>query len=158
MDQNTEENPNSFDQTIGRFLTYRLSRVQARLNAQSARILQNAAGLSVIQWRIIKLVAGYDGATSTELTALASIDKGLFSRKLKLLVQDGIVRARTNDSDNRINHLYLTERGRKVYDRVLPVMSEHQERLSEGIGKANAELLLDLLTRLEDVIERTPEP
>ena len=156
MDQIADESDHAFDATVGRFLTYRLSRVQARMNAQGARILQAAAGLSLIQWRIITLVAGHDGATSTELTAISSIDKGLFSRKLKTLVQDGLIRARTDQTDNRVQHLFLTEKGREIHDRVLPIMVRRQEVLREGLGSEKADMLFDLLVEVERILDNWP--
>jgi len=158
MDQINEDADQSFEFTVGRFLTYRLSRVQARMNAQGARILQNAAGLSLIQWRIITLVAGHDGATSTELTAVSAIDKGLFSRKLKTLVLDGIIQAKVNPADNRVQHLFLTDKGREIHARVLPIMMRRQEVLREGLGPEKADQLFDLLVEVENILENWTGP
>jgi len=158
MDQIIDEADQSFEVTVGRFLTYRLSRVQARMNAQGARILQAAAGLSLIQWRIITLVAGHDGATSTELTAVSAIDKGLFSRKLKTLVQDGVIQARIDQSDNRVQHLYLTDKGREIHARVLPIMMRRQEVLREGLGAEKADMLFDLLVEVEHILDNWTGP
>lgn len=158
MDKVNEDADLTFENTVGRFITYRLSRVQARLNAQGARILQNAAGLSLIQWRIITLVAGHDGATSTELTAVSSIDKGLFSRKLKTLVQDGIVQARVDQADNRVQHLFLTDKGHEIHARVLPIMIRRQEALREGLGDEKAEALFQLLVETERLLDNWQGP
>lgn len=153
MDQVSESSDFSAESRVGKFLAYRLSRVQAKLNAQGSRILQNAAGLSLIQWRIITLVEANDGATSSELTTHSEIDKGLFSRKLKTLIESGIIRARVDQSDNRVHHLHLTEKGRTVFDRVLPVMERRQDLLHQGLGTEDAEVLFELLMKVEDLLD-----
>jgi len=152
MDKVNDEYVKSFDQTVGRFLTYRIARLQSKLNAQAARVLQDAAGLSLIQWRIITLVVGYDGATATELTQISSIDKGLFSRKVKTLIEDGLVQSRTDPADNRVQHLHITEEGREIYERVFPIMRERQEAFRSGLGEENTDRLLELLVQLENLL------
>jgi len=153
MDQMSNDTDYSLDNGVSRFMTVRLSRVQAKLNAQASRVLQNAAGLSLIQWRIITLVQANDGATSSELTAQSEIDKGLFSRKLKSLLEDGVIRSRTDQADNRVHHLHLTDKGRDIYHRVRPIMNRRQESLREGLGAENADVLLELLMKVEDLID-----
>lgn len=44
------------DLPLNQFLTYRLSRVQAKLNTQGNALLQKHAGLKLTQWRLLALV------------------------------------------------------------------------------------------------------
>ena len=78
------EEPKNFtpdEGVLSRFMTYRLARLHARLNVQASRILQDVAGLSLTQWRVLSLVGSHRGATATQLTRVSAMDKGLFSRK-----------------------------------------------------------------------------
>ena len=60
---------------LQQFLTYRLSRVQAKLNAQATRILREASGITLTQWRIIALVGAAGQTRLSQLAREAALDK-----------------------------------------------------------------------------------
>ncbi len=144
---------------LQRFMTYRMSRVQAKLNAQATRILKRIAGLSLAQWRILALLGSRGRASSSELTRISTMDKGLFSRKLKTLVAQGLVRAETDKRDHRIQHLSLTEQGQAIYDQTLPHMRARQAFLQRDLTEAELAAFhkaLDLLEIAADATEFAP--
>ena len=138
-----------------RFLTYRLHRVHAKLNSQATRILEEIAGLSLTQWRIVALVGSMPGATSTDLVRLSGIDKGLFSRKLKTLVAEGLIRSGEGATDSRVHPLSLTRSGQALYDRVLPVMQARQTRLQSVLEGDEYSVLMGALEKLERLADTT---
>ncbi len=142
---------------LQQFLTYRFSRLQAKLNAQGARMLAELAGITVTQWRIIALVGSHGRATSAELTRLGAIDKGLFSRNLKKLIAGGVIQTVVDKGDNRALQLSLSRRGQAIYDRVLPHMRERQFELKSGLSKQEEDVLFRALEKIEaaiDIMER----
>ena len=141
------------DLPLQRFLTYRLARAQAKLNAQGSRLLKEIAGISLAQWRIVSLIGTHGQATSSELTRVASIDKGLFSRNLKVLVQDGLVVATPDDADMRISRLKLSPKGQALYEHTLPQMRNRQRKLRAALTDIEAEMLFSALSKLEAVAE-----
>ena len=112
MSRKLRNNTETDNTPLQQFLTYRFSRLQAKLNAQAARMLKDLAGITVTQWRIIALVGSTGQATSAELVRISTIDKGLFSRNLKGLIRDGFVNAEMDKGDQRAQILSLSPRSR----------------------------------------------
>ncbi|WP_161594621.1 MarR family winged helix-turn-helix transcriptional regulator [Marimonas lutisalis] len=138
---------------LHQFLTYRLSRVQAKLNAQATRLLRDTSGITLAQWRVIALIGA---AGQTRLSALAreaALDKGLVSRNLKTLIGDGLVSTRTDDSDHRAQILQLTRTGQDIYERTLPIMQARQKRLRDGLSETELESFRRVLDHLEIAAE-----
>ncbi|MEO1550438.1 MAG: MarR family winged helix-turn-helix transcriptional regulator [Pseudomonadota bacterium] len=139
---------------VHRFLTYRLARVQSKLNAQASKLLRAKAGLSLAQWRILSLIGGNPGTRATDLTRISTMDKGQFSRKLKTLVDDRLVVVSVDPQDHRILRLRLSDSGQVLYDRTLPHMRKRQADLKALLGPGEEEAFLGVLDKIEQTLER----
>ncbi len=135
------------------FLTFRLARVQSKLNMQAAQILEKTAGLSLTQWRILALVGAAGLAKSSTLTRQAAFDKGLFSRRLKSLVEQGLVQTNSDPKDSRAQILSLTKAGRALYAKTLPVMRKRQAALERVLSDEQQDAFFDALERLDKAAE-----
>lgn len=143
---------NNFD--LGGLLTFRMARVQAKLNAQGSRILRDVSGLSLAQWQIIMILGATGETTPSEVSRNAQFDKGLLSRKLKMLIEDGLVKSTPHPSDRRQQILALTPDGQRVFDETLPHMQERQERLRGLFEEDEITALYAALDKLEDALEQ----
>ena len=137
------------DQPLHQFLTYRLSRVQAKLNAQANALLQDHAGLTLSKWRILALVGAAGQTRLSKLAKEAALDKGLLSRNLKIMVEDGLIATKQDDIDQRVQHLSLTQQGQRLFDRTLPKMRERQSKLREALHPRELDALNAALDKLE---------
>ena len=130
------------------FITYRLARVQARLNRQATRILRQKAGLSLVQWRVIALLKAHGAATASEVTGYFDMDKGLFSRNVKTLIAAGLIKRQTNPDDQREHQLELTVEGLEKYDQVFPTMQRRQQHLLHDLSAEQQALLFDAIDKI----------
>lgn len=142
------------DLPLRRFVTYRMSRVQAKLNAQASRILKEASGITLIQWRIIALIGAAGQTQSSALSKDAALDKGLLSRNLKTLIEEGVVASETKSSDHRVQNLSLTEKGRTIFDKTLPVTRKRQAQLRDGLTEKELRIFHKVLDHLEIKAEK----
>lgn len=133
----------------GPFLSVRFARLQSKLNAQAARLLKEVAGLSVAQWRILSMIAQRKQATSTELSSMTSTDKGLFSRTLKTLILDGLVKSAADHDDHRVHQLSLTRRGLRLFNSVVPHVLARQEALESRLTEDERTMMVRVLEALE---------
>lgn len=148
--QNTAQNAVSEASELLNFVTYRVSQVHPKLNAQAAYLLRKHAGLSLLQWRIIALLKTFGPRVpSVEIVSQANMDKGLFSRTLKGLVSDGFVTANVDDHDHRRQLLSLNDKGHGVYDRVITTMRKRQAYLLHNFTEAEKAALFSALDKLE---------
>lgn len=145
----------AIDLPLRRFLTYRLNRLQARLNAQAARYLTAHGGITLSEWRAIALIGSLEETTLTELSREAQIDKGLLSRTLKTLVERGMVDGRQDDRDNRVQRLTLTASGTKLHERILPRMRARQRFLQAALTTSEFAALHSAIDKLEIAAEVT---
>ena len=137
------------------FVTYRLARLQSRLNGQATAVLREHAGLSLAQWRIVALISQHGGEAAGEIAAAAGIDKGQFSRNAKALGDMGLVTMRVDDEDARRHRLDLTPQGRALHARILPVMRERQRHLLCEFDAGERAALFSAIERLSRAAERT---
>jgi len=155
MSARPEQNSTADELPLRRFLTYRLNRLQARLNAQATQYLARHAGITLSEWRAIALVGGPGETTLTEACRHAQLDKGLLSRTLKALAGRGLVQARQDDRDQRVQHLSLTKKGRTVFEHMLPRMRARQRFLREALTPMEFATLHAAIDKLEIAAEET---
>ncbi|MEM9048724.1 MAG: MarR family transcriptional regulator [Pseudomonadota bacterium] len=140
---------------IETFLTYRLTRTSWRLSAQASRMLRDAAGLSLTQWRVITLIGPDAERTLSGIARQAGFDKGQLSRCAKGLTAAGLIAARPHPEDQRQSLLHLTAEGRALFDRLLPIMQRRQARLMDCLSPDQRALIFPLLDRLSEAADRT---
>lgn len=149
------EMPDAFgDLPLHQYLTYRLSRVQAKLNAQGARLLNDTVGLTLSQWRVVALVGV---AGQTRLSTLArdtALDKGLLSRNVKALIAAGLISAQQDKIDHRVQHLSLTPEGQEIFNRALPATRKRQDHLRADLNDEEIRVFRRVLDKLEIAAER----
>ncbi len=143
------------DLLLHQYLTFRLSRVQAKLNAQGARVLMEAAGLTLAQWRVVALVGVAGQTRHSDLAREAALDKGLLSRNVKNLVKQGVVLSVPDEFDHRVQHLSLSEKGQEIFNRVLPVTRRRQDHLRAGLTVNEIDTFHRVLDKLEIAAEKT---
>lgn len=138
---------------LSEFLTFRLARLQAKLNSQAAHLLRQEAGLTLIQWRIIALIGQQPSTTASKVTGTGILDKGLFSRNLKTLSADGLVAITADPNDSRIQNLSLTAKGRKIFQTTLPKTRARQQALRANLTVQENEMLNSILDKLDAASE-----
>ena len=131
------------------FLTYRLARLQSRLNAQAIRRLREKSDLSLTEWRILAMVAPQGETTLSMLVRDTQLDKGQLSRATKTLMTKGLLQSRVKADDHRQNLLTITKSGKETHDKIFPVMQARQSGLAAHLSKEELEGFLSVLTKLE---------
>lgn len=149
MTKKSEQTITPDDLPLHQFLTYRLSRVQAKLNAQANAMLRAHAGLTLSQWRILALIGAAGQTRLSELARIAALDKGLLSRNLKTLIADGLVRSKQDDIDQRVQHLSLSGSGQTLFETTLPRMRQRQAHLRSSMSARELDVLYRALDKLE---------
>jgi len=138
-------------------VTFRISRLHSRLNAQATRMLNRHGGLSLLQWRVMVMVDRSDRATASEIVRETQIDKGLVSRTVKGMVAAGVLAMRTDPSDHRAHILDLTEKGRARFEHAKPYMLARQAQLLDSLSDEERQALFATLDRLETALSELDE-
>jgi len=112
----------------------------------------DAIGLTVQQWRVIRVLAEGNPRTAGELSELCVLMPPSLSRILKTLTSAGLI-ARVEDEDARRRRVELTAAGFEKYSEMAGKSAEIYARLEAAFGTGRMEQLLDLLTNLRDVAD-----
>ena len=131
------------------FVTFRLSKLQNSLNAQAVSILKQNSDLSLVEWRIIQVVRMFDDMTSSMIADHVQMDKGQLSRKIKGMIEKGLLIAELNDQDKRSQKLVLTQKSISLSKKIMTNMEERQKKLVEDISPQELELFYSMIDRLE---------
>lgn len=141
------------DLPLHQFLTYRIARVHAKLNAQATRMLQEQVGITLAQWRVIALIGAAGQTTLTRLAHEAALDKGLLSRNVKSLAEQGMITSQTDEHDHRVQHLALSDSGQALFAKALPVTRARQARLRANLTPKEIDTFRRVLDKLEIAAE-----
>jgi len=135
------------------YLTFQLSKVHAKLNAQATQMLHEVSGITLMQWRLIALIGTLGRTRLTEIAHVASLDKGLLSRNLKVLIEKGIVIGREDDEDHRALNLELSPGGQEIFANTMPVTRARQRRLRRDLTAEELGVFRRVLDKLEGAAE-----
>ena len=133
---------------------YLVTVISERISRRTSRIVKEEAGLNLSQWRVMAAIGEVPGRTSVEVTTITPMDKGIVSRATKALLEQGLVRRKASQNDGRISYLFLTKKGQRVYNSLVPsvegILSRAESALSE-------ESQADLCRQLQNLMKVIPD-
>jgi DNA-binding MarR family transcriptional regulator len=135
-------------------LTFQLVRLYAALNRQSNRLLKDAGGLTIPEWRIVSLLGAHGEMNGRLIGTAAKLDAGLLSRTLRTLERRGIVKCARKAEDRRSVWARLTARGNKLAQAVRPVMLARHRRLLGALAPGERTMIFKLIDKLSAAIEK----
>jgi len=138
----------SNEQDIASFVTFRIARTQARLNAQATKILRAHSDLTLAEWRVLQLLKLFDGGTMSDMAHELDMDKGQLSRNVKTLVQKNLVESEADSADHRKHHLRLTPQAQELRARLMPIMAQRQEALVGDVPREKLDVFFDVLGQI----------
>ena len=139
-------------------LTFRLARAQAGLNAQATRILKKHSELSLVEWRVIRVIEDIGSATLSRLSAEMHMDKGQLSRNVTGMIKKGLMISTPDKHDQRKAILDVTDAGRTILRHLTPIMDERQRRLKRDITADELKVFFDVIAKIEDVVNTGDDP
>lgn len=119
------------DVQLETFVTYRISVLSDMLKRQSERFLKRNFDLSSPEWRVMVTIgsSGLDAVSVRDLASRSKMDKALISRTASKLTKRGLISSKPDITDGRLVALSLTKAGKALYQKILPLSKQRQERL-----------------------------
>lgn len=84
---------------------------------------------------IMKPLMDNDSLTQLELVKITNLKAPTISITLRNMERDGIVRREKNDSDRRETHVFITDKGKKMYAKVLTALDKAEKTMLKGISE-----------------------
>jgi len=139
--------------------TFRILLLAKMLDRLNTRILQESAGLSLAEWRLLAQLNMESPASVRQLAEWSWVDRAEVSRAAAALEQRGLVERQENPKDRRSPLFFYTAEGRAVAERVLPLRREFLSSLTAKLSKEQREVLEEaLLIIAQECVVRMNEP
>jgi MarR family transcriptional regulator, organic hydroperoxide resistance regulator len=129
------------------FLPYQVARLAYLLNLDLVEKLRRE-GINVARWRILAVLAMGDGITISEIIDRAMMQQSALSRVLMTMEEEEYVKRVPRREDGRYVDVFLTEKGRALFNSLDPVVRRRQSRLLKGFSPQESEAAFALLRRL----------
>ena len=119
--------------------------VRAYADRQAARF-----GITRAQWAVLAKVERFEGMKQTELAEQMEMQPITLTRLIDRLCDNDWIERRSDDSDRRVNRLYLRKTGRALLGKMNGLKSEITATALEGISPADAQRLLAQLETVKE--------
>ncbi|MCX7676364.1 MAG: MarR family winged helix-turn-helix transcriptional regulator [Alteraurantiacibacter sp.] len=137
---------------LSNFLPYQLSITSNAVSGRIAQEYRQRFGLSVPEWRVMAVLGDSGGLTQRELTQRTLMDKVAVNRACKVLEERGLAARTPNAQDGRSHHLELTEAGREMHGKIMPLALEMERRVFAGFSQEELAQFRNLLKRVRDQV------
>jgi len=134
------------------FLPHLVARLAYQLNGDLVEKLR-IEGINVTRWRILAVLAMGDGITINEIIDRAMMQQSALSRALTSMVKEGYVRRVVRRDDARCTGIYLTDKGRALFDALNVVVRRREKHLLAGMTPREVREAFTLIRRLSRNME-----
>jgi MarR family transcriptional regulator, organic hydroperoxide resistance regulator len=115
------------------FLPHLIARLAYQLNGDLIEKLRRQ-GINVTRWRILAVLAMGDGITINEIIDRAMMQQSALSRALMNMEAEDYVRRLARREDARYVEVFLTDKGRALFNSLNIVVRDRQKRLLKGFS------------------------
>jgi DNA-binding MarR family transcriptional regulator len=143
----TKRQTRTGDLHLDDMLPYLMNRLVARLNQNLSEDLRRR-GFTFQDWRVLAVLATHDGANLTELAEATVIPQPSVSRLAANLAKRGYVARENGKTDSRNVHLFITPKGRTVYEEMRPLAVAEYRAAMKGFSAKEYEDLRKALLRM----------
>jgi MarR family transcriptional regulator, transcriptional regulator for hemolysin len=119
--------------------------VRAYADRQAARY-----GITRAQWAVLAKVERAEGLKQSELAEQMEMQPITLTRLVDRLCDNGWIERRSDDSDRRVNRLYLRKAARPLLGKLSGLRSEITATALEGINPSEAHRLLAQLEMIKE--------
>ncbi|KIL35650.1 hypothetical protein SD71_12175 [Cohnella kolymensis] len=107
-----------------------------------------AFDLTTEQWSVLSRLCEQDGTSQKDLAVRVGKDQTNITRILDQLERKKLAERRTNPDDRRSFYAFVTDAGRDLQGRLVPIEQEVLASVTEEITEQQATILKELLIRL----------
>jgi MarR family transcriptional regulator, organic hydroperoxide resistance regulator len=129
------------------FLPYQIARLAYLLNIDLIGKLRRE-GINLARWRILAVLAMGDGITISEIIERAMMQQSALSRVLMTMEEEEYVRRVPRRHDGRYVDVFLTEKGRALFNSLDTVVRRRQNRLLRDFTPQEVDSAFALMRRL----------
>ena len=115
---------------------------------QLKKLKQNNIDLTIEQWIVLLGVENYEGATQKEISDNTLKDTANVKRIIDQLIRKGFVIRQEHSTDLRKTHLSITEQGKKIILKALPIMDSVRKKGLTDVSEKEFDYLVSTLKKI----------
>jgi DNA-binding MarR family transcriptional regulator len=116
--------------------------------SDSKKIL-NKYSIGLAHHKVIHLLSMYEGISISELLKRLKVTKQSLNRVLKDLINLDIIIFKKDDQDTRIKHVYLNDKGKKIFDEIFNLQ---KKRIYNALLNSRSEEVINFDNVLNKII------
>ena len=116
--------------------------------SDSKKIL-NKYSIGLAHQKVIHLLSMYEGISISELLKRLKVTKQSLNRVLKDLIKLEVVIFKKDDQDTRIKHIFLNEKGRKLFSEIFEIQ---KKRIHNALLNSSSEEVINFDNVLNKII------
>ncbi|WP_334130111.1 MarR family winged helix-turn-helix transcriptional regulator [Sneathiella sp.] len=136
---------------LEQFLPYRLIRLTEALSERATQTYKAEYDLSRAEWRAFVLLGQGQEMTATDISYYSTMHKTKVSRAIQMLEKRRWVKREVDERDRRVERISLLPQGRKVYEKLVPMMQAEEAKLMARLGPEKSAALQEGLAALEEI-------
>jgi DNA-binding MarR family transcriptional regulator len=122
------------------YLAALLGQASQLISAEFHQVVRSH-GFSVTEWRVLASLFGSKGMSIGHLATISLTKQPTVTRLLDRMESLGHVRRTPQTKDRRVTHVVITPQGQKIVKSLIKQAKEHEEKILEPFGLAQAEAL-----------------
>lgn len=138
------------------YLSYKTSRLI--VNGLTALFIENDVDITVEQWRVLLPLHKFDGLPQGVIGEALLQEKTGISRLAAGLERHGYIRREPDESDRRLKRLFITDAGREVVEKTMPLATSLMHEAEKGIPEDQVKLAKSVMHRVLENLLGHPDP
>lgn len=126
-----------------------LARITFRSFARALEKRTISKGVTIGQWRFLRVLWAEDGLTQRELSRRVGLREPTTVTALKSLERSELVTRMQSEEDRRRVHVYLTPKAKRLRRTLMPFVAEVNHIATAGINEADVEIMKRTLMKIE---------
>ena len=123
--------------------------VSYRETFSDAKKVLDKYSIGLAHHKVIHLLSMYQGITISELLKRLKVTKQSLNRVLKDLINLEIVSFKKDDQDTRIKHVFLNEKGKKIFNEIFNLQ---KKRIYNALLNSSSEEVINFDSILSKII------
>ncbi|MGH7034443.1 MAG: MarR family winged helix-turn-helix transcriptional regulator [Stellaceae bacterium] len=144
------------DLNLDAYFPYLINRVGVALATTFGKDPLGRHRLNIGMWRALAALSRNGGQRLVDLAGLTSIDVSTLSRMVTRLMHAGLVMRTRSKTSEREVVVMLTQKGRRLLDRLIPVARQFEAALTDGIAPTDLAIVNRVLHRMHANMMQSP--
>jgi len=123
--------------------------ISYRETFSDAKKVLDKHSIGLAHHKVIHLLSMYEGISISELLNRLKVTKQSLNRVLKDLIKLEIVTFKKNDQDTRVKHVFLNEKGKKLFNEIFDLQ---KKRVYNALLKSSSEEVINFDNVLSKII------